>query len=114
MRKILVPLLAMVVLGFGVALASPAQAAGSIANSCAVTETVTVVKATKVKGGAHMEFLKCGQATSNVLWATVHGRPFYVKLPGIAPVCLQAGQLFYPNNRGHERTAVLTPTVRCR
>lgn len=91
--------------------ASPAQAAGAVANSCAVTAPVQVAK--KAPGGAYMSWLGCGQGTSNVWWATVQGHPFYVKVYGAAPFCMKPGQLFYPNNSGYERTAILTPTVRC-
>lgn len=108
-RALLVSTLTAVTVAAGVATATPALAAGAVANSCAVTASVKVEKV-----GGRIEYLGCGQGTSNVRRATVTGRPFYVTLPGKAPMCRQAGQWFYPNNSGYERTAVLTPTVRCR
>lgn len=86
-----------------------ASAAGAVANSCAVTAAVKVEHT-----NGRISYLGCGDGISNVRRATVTGRPFYVKLPGKAPMCRQAGVWFYPNNRGYESTAVLTPTVRCR
>lgn len=95
--------------------ATPAQAApsrgGAVANSCAVKAEVMVAR--KTRGGINPTWLKCGEAKGPVDWATVTTGPFYVKLPGTKPICLKAGQRFYPNNSGFERTAVITPTRRC-
>jgi hypothetical protein len=97
--------------------ASPAAAAGSVANSCAATAPVQVWKESYSASGRipgwTIEQLPCGQGTSNVWRATVTSRPFYVKTPGRAPFCMNAGQWYYPANRGNDQTAVLTPTVSC-
>lgn len=108
-RALLVSTLTAATLATGVAVASPALAAGAVANSCAVTAPVKVEHT-----NGRVSYLGCGDGISNVRRATVVGRPYFVKLPGKAPMCRQAGVWFYPNNRGYESTAVLTPTVRCR
>lgn len=113
LRKLALVLLASLALVLGIA--SPALAAGSVANSCAVSASVEVWKKEVVNGitGYRISYLPCGTGTSNVYRATVWSRPFYVKIPGRQPFCLQAGQWFYPYNSGGSTTAVLTPTVRC-
>lgn len=96
------------------ALAGPVKAAGggAVANSCAVKAEVMVAR--QARGGIHPYWLKCGEAMGNLKWATVHGHPFYVRVAGGPMICLKPGQKFYPNNAGLDRTAVITPTVRCR
>lgn len=92
--------------------ASPALAAGSVANSCAVVAPVEVWKKVNAYGWT-IERLGCGQGTSGVWRTTVKQHPFTVKTPGRAPWCMNPGQWYYPANGGNSETAVLTPTVRC-
>jgi hypothetical protein len=100
--------------------AAPAVAAkggGSVANSCAAIADVQIWKQDNSPDGTikgfRIEYLPCGQGTSNVWRATVKAHPFYVKTPGRAPFCMNAGQFYYPANRGLDQTAVLTPTMSC-
>jgi hypothetical protein len=123
LRKILTTtgLAAAVVLGtVNPAAAAPAAAAakggGSVANSCAVIAPVQIWKKTDyAKGtqGVTIEDLPCGQGASGVWRLTVKGHPFYVKRPGRAPFCMDAGQFFYPANAGIGHETVVTPTVSC-
>jgi hypothetical protein len=89
-----------------------AQAAGSVANSCAVSEPVLVSK--KIPTGLNLYRLPCGEGTSGVFWATVKKHPFFVKEAGRAPFCMTAGTYYYPQNKGGAQTVVLTPTARCK
>jgi hypothetical protein len=113
MRRSRATFIALFAAGFLAVGVNPAMAAGAVANSCAVTDVVTAVVPAP-GGGDYWYRLGCGQGMSNVKRATVLKHPFYVKLPGLAPNCMKAGQWFYPNNTGLDRTAVLTPTVRCK
>lgn len=117
LRTVAVAAVTIPALLFGTASAADAAPTkGAVANSCAATAQVEVHKlvGTSKNQREKVSFLACGTGTSNVYRATVKTRPFYVREAGRAPVCYQAGTFYYPNNVGHESTAVLYPTVRCR
>lgn len=88
-----------------------ASATGAVANYCAVDAPVVATRV--APDGLHVNWITCGHGIGNVTYATVKDHPYYVKTPGRAPVCMQAGERYYPNNAGNASTAVLTPTVRC-
>lgn len=96
-----------------VAAASPAQATGSIANYCAVTEYADAEHPVDRSGGYYVDWLPCGAGTHNIARVTFLHHPFFVKMVGYAPFCMQAGHFHYPRNGGRS-VDVLTPTVRCR
>jgi hypothetical protein len=91
----------------------PAQAAGWVANSCGVKQSLHAVMAgphPETGDGLAVRFIPCGSGTSGIKYVTAGPRPFYVNPEGPrAPFCMNAGQRYYPNGNG----AVLTPTVRC-
>lgn len=89
-----------------------AHAAGGVVNVCGISAPVV---ATRVKrDGLYIDWLPCGAVMGSVSYVTVDYHPFLVRVPRRVPVCLQAGQLYYPNNNNSDAALTwITPVVRC-
>lgn len=106
-RKTLIVLAAMAAM---LGLATPANAAGWVANSCIVTQSLHALVRV-ADGGQYWKFVPCGTGLSNVIKVNAGTRPYYLDIQndGRPAFCMYAGQYFYPTSNG----AVLYPTVRC-
>jgi hypothetical protein len=98
--------------------AAAARAAGSVANASCGNLPAKAQVAKKDRAARlpslRIEWLGCGQGTSDVEWVTITGHDWYAQVPGRAPLCMHSGERFYPTNGGYEQTLVVYRTVRCR
>lgn len=110
MRKTLITLA--ITLGLILATHTPAYAAGWVANSCAVRQSLWAHTGYAPYGELY-RWIPCGTGTSGVIKVNAGPRPFFVDPggPGVggSPFCFPAGRYYYPQSMG----AVLTPTIRC-